>query len=64
MPEELMAGEQTLGIPSVLHGKLASSSLLRLSMVLGQLCAFWSPWATWPRGYKLSEHARELACSI
>jgi len=56
-----MAGEQNLGIPSVLHGELASFSLLRVSMVLGQLHASWGPWATWARGYKLSEHARELA---
>lgn len=61
IPEDLMAGEQNSGIPSVLHGELASFSLLRVSMVLGQLGASRRFWATWDRGYKLSEHTTELA---
>lgn len=64
IPEDLMAGEKALGIPSVLHGELASFYLLGVSMVLGRLGVSWRPGTTWARGYKLSEHTRKLACSI
>lgn len=64
IPEDLMAGEKALGIPSVLHGELASFYLLGVSTVLGQLGVSWRPGTTWARGYKLSEHTKELACSI